>query len=731
MNTPHLTPPPDGHRILIIDDNPAIHEDFRKILGPADATLAKELDVEEAALFGDTAETSRAWSFQIDSAFQGQEGLEKVRAAFAGGTPYAVAFVDVRMPPGWDGIETISRVWQEFPDLQIVICTAYSDYSWDEIAKSVGHTDQMLVLKKPFDNVEVLQMAHALSKKWQLTQMARRQMEELDALVNQRTAELRAANAQLTGEVAERTAAEAALRRSEERFSKAFHGSPVPMVIQRPDGGDCLDANISFLELLGTDRETVLLGHTKFWAEEATAATIRDELAARHVVRNLATVIRTATGETREVLVAAENLELGSSPYHLLILQDITDRVRLENELRQAQKMEAVGRLAAGVAHDFNNILTVILGNTSMQLSNPGLDKKMAASLNQVEHAAHRATALTRQLLAYSRKQIIQRRPLALNEVVEQTVAMLRRLIGEHIALDMQLAPDLPPIFADPSNVDQVIMNLALNARDAMAEGGKITLTTSRVELDEAACARNPEAQLGAHICLSVKDTGCGMDAATVSRIFEPFFTTKEPGSGTGMGLATVYGVLKQHGGWIEVESAPRRGTSIRAFFPPSVDGIGAIAVKHESPLVAGAPTESVTILVVEDEGMVREFVGEALGALGYRVLSAPNGRAALEVWAAHREDIDLLLTDVVMPDSISGRQLAHTLIMDKPDLKVIFTSGYSAELLGSDFEREQEHVFLAKPYLPDRLAQTVAAHLQSQPSRQKSLSELEVLEML
>src|SRR5437762_3345334 len=235
MNAAPLTLQPYNHRILIIDDNPSIHEDFRKILGPADAKLAEELDVTEASLFGDKAGTSSARNFQIDSAFQGEEGLEKVRAACAGGAPYAVAFVDVRMPPGWDGIETISRIWKEFPDLQIVICTAYSDYSWDEIAKSVGNSDQILVLKKPVDNVEVLQMAHALSKKWQLTHIAHKQMEEMEALVSQRTVELRAANAQLKGEVAERAAAEEALRRSEERFSKAFHGSPVPMAIQQPD----------------------------------------------------------------------------------------------------------------------------------------------------------------------------------------------------------------------------------------------------------------------------------------------------------------------------------------------------------------------------------------------------------------------------------------------------------------------------------------------------------------
>jgi two-component system cell cycle sensor histidine kinase/response regulator CckA len=714
MNVESSIPLPENNRILIIDDNPAIHQDFRKILGPADVSLSNELDAAEASLFGDKADTEPAANFQIDSAFQGQEGLEKVRAASNEGKPYAVAFVDVRMPPGWDGIETISHVWKEFPDLQIVICTAYSDYSWDEIAKSVGNSDQILVLKKPFDNVEVLQMAHALSKKWQLTQIARQQMEEMEALVSQRTMELRAANVQLKGEVAERAAAEEALRRSEERFSKAFHSSPVPMAIQHPDGKGCLDANAAFSDLVGASRDAVLSGNTSFWSDASTSVTIREKLAARQPVRNLAATVVTTSNEKREVLIAAENLELGNSPYHLLILQDITDRVRLENELRQAQKMEAVGRLAAGVAHDFNNILTVILGNTSMQLRNPRLDEKLTTSLNHVQTAAERATALTRQLLAYSRKQMIQRRSLALNEVVEQTVAMLRRVIGEHIALDMQLAPDLPPIFADPSNVDQVIMNLALNARDAMPDGGRLTLTTTRVEIDKVYRSRNNEAQLGPHICLTVKDTGHGMDAATVSRIFDPFFTTKEPGKGTGMGLATVYGALKQHGGWVEVDTAPGRGTTIRTYFPLCPDGHVATVRKAEITLTEVAPTDKVTILVVEDEEMLREFVSDALVTLGYRVLSAANGKDALGVWAKHKEEIDLLLTDVVMPESISGRQLAHTLVMDKPDLKVIFTSGYSSELFGAEFESEKNHLFLAKPYLPDRLAQTVASHLQS-----------------
>lgn len=715
MNSTPSTSQPENRRILVIDDNPSIHEDFRKILSPAAAKFAAGLDADEAALFGETANTARSWNFQIDSAFQGQEGLEKVRAAAASGLPYAVAFVDVRMPPGWDGIETISRIWKEVPDLQMVVCTAYSDYSWDEIAKTIGNTDQMLVLKKPFDNVEVLQMAHALSRKWELTQIAHRQMEDLEALVDERTFDLRAANQELTSEVAERTMAEVALRHSEERFSKAFHGSPLPMAIRRADISGYLDVNASFAALLAASREEALADGGQLWSEPETDAKIAAALVEQQAIRELPASIRTRTGETRDVLVTAQILELGDAPYQLLILQDVTSRMRLENELRQAQKMEAVGRLAAGVAHDFNNILTVILGNTSLQLRNPHLDEKLNASLQHVERAAERATALTRQLLAYSRKQIIQRRPLALNEVVEQTVAMLRRIIGEHIALETDLATSLPPIYADPGSVDQVIMNLALNARDSMPESGTLTVATYEVDLDAETCTGHAEARPGKQVCLSVQDTGHGMDSTIVARIFEPFFTTKGPGEGTGMGLATVYGVLKQHGGWIDVESEPNCGTTIRAYFPISADAVALEIPKPERPAAAAVPTGNVTILVVEDEETLREFVGQALGLLGYRVLTAANGREALKVWSEHRDQIDLLLTDVIMPESLSGRQLARTLIVEKPDLKVIFTSGYSAELLGEDFEQEKRYGFLAKPYLPDRLAATIAEHLQGQ----------------
>ncbi len=586
---------PQHHRLLIIDDNPEIHEDFRKVLDPAGAEIAQQLTADEAVIFGTTPASTHHVVFQIDSAFQGREGLEKVRAAAQAGLPYAVAFVDVRMPPGWDGVETITHIWREFPDLQIVLCTAYSDYSWEEIAKVVAHTDQVLVLKKPFDNIEVLQMAHALSKKWELTQIAHRQHAELDALVSQRTVELSTANAQLTHEVAE--------------------------------------------------------------------------------------------------------------------------HVRLDAELRQAQKMEAVGRLAAGVAHDFNNILTVILGNASLHLHSPQLEARVRHSLDQITKAAERASGLTQQLLAYSRKQNIQRRPLSLNATIEQTVAMLRRVIGEPIAIVLQLAPDLPPVFADPSNLDQVIMNLALNARDAMTSGGPLTFTTSHFELGEATAALHPELHARRFICLAVKDTGHGIDAATIGQIFEPFFTTKEPGKGTGMGLATVYGIVRQHDGWIEVDAQPGRDTTFRVFLPLSVENLAEPAAVIPGTLPFSKPPPRSTILVVEDEDLLREFVNKALERLGYRTRTAADGHKALQIWAEHRDEIAVLFTDVVMPESLSGHQLAQKLLLDRPDLKVIFTSGYSAERVCGDSEQHKKHDFLAKPYRIEQLADIMARQFQTAPA--------------
>src|SRR5688572_2127140 len=387
------------HRILVIDDNPAIHNDIRKILARPEAG-STTLEDAETLLFGETQEEDKRIFFDIDSAFQGQEGLELVKRAIDAKNPYAVAFVDVRMPPGWDGIETISRIWEVYPELQVVICTAYSDYSWEDITRKVGRSDSVLILKKPFDNIEVLQMAHALTKKWFLTQEAKSQLLNLDKMVNVRTEELQIANKRLTQEIAERSQAEKQLRLSEERFAKAFRSSPIPMSIQSLADYRYLDVNDAYLEMIGYAREEVVGASSvelNIWADKNVRGEVFDLLRSGKSVRNVETKIKRKDGKERITLLSAEHIALGNESYALISESDISGRLHLESQLRQAQKMEAIGHLAAGVAHDFRNILTVIQGHANLRLLTPGLDSKLAESLTQITEAVERASNLTRQ----------------------------------------------------------------------------------------------------------------------------------------------------------------------------------------------------------------------------------------------------------------------------------------------------------------------------------------------
>jgi PAS domain S-box-containing protein len=696
-----------NNRILVIDDNQAIHEDFRKILSP-DKSEPTALDDAEALLFGDTAAKRVKVHFEIESAFQGQEGLEMVQRALAAGRPYAMAFVDVRMPPGWDGVETITRIWKVSPELQVVICTAYSDYSWDEISSSLGQADNMLILKKPFDNIEVLQLAHALTKKWTLTQQAKGRLEDLDRIVQERTAELRKANESLQQEITERRHVEEALRVSQERFSKAFQASPIPIAIRSLREERYVDVNESFLRTTGYQREEVI-GRTpaelRIYVDPELQAKLTEQLQSGRPVRNLGTKLRGKSNDVRDIILSAELFTLGSEPHVLVIAQDISENVNLENQLRQAQKMEAVGQLAAGVAHDFNNLLTVIQGHASLRLSGPQAPAQLSDSLKQIISAADRASALTRQLLAFSRKQIMQPKPICLNELIDNVADMLRRLIGEHIDLQCQNEEGLPYTYADACNLEQVILNLAVNARDAMPKGGQLLLRTSRVQVDPSCLDRNAEARVGDFVCLTVTDTGCGMDDFTRKHIFEPFFTTKEVGKGTGMGLATAYGIIKQHNGWIEVESELDHGTVFRIYLPVTEQKPQTMTGKPETPDLRGGPE---TILMVEDEPLLRELVQCVLEQQGYRVLTATSGVEALKLWNESGGGADLLLTDMVMPGGMTGRELADRLRPLDADLRVIFTSGYSQDFMGRSFALGEGINFLPKPYHPPTLVEMV-----------------------
>ena len=391
-------------------------------------------------------------------------------------------------------------------------------------------------------------------------------------------------------------------------------------------------------------------------------------------------------------------------------VRDITERKQLEAQLRHSQKLESVGRLAAGVAHDFNNVLTVVQANAGVLRTDGGLSGSAAEHLQQIVRAAERGGKLTSQLLAFSKRNVLQLKRLDLNEVITNLSSLLHRTLGEDITYQFGYASDLPGVSADAGLLEQLILNLAVNARDAMPKGGQLEVHTSVVEVDQTYVDHHPgEARLGRFVCLSLADTGCGMDSLTLSRIFEPFFTTKEFGKGTGLGLATVYGIIKQHQGWVSVRSQVGQGTQFKIYLPAVEQAVEQrMAEARRSQDLRGTET----ILVVEDESPVRWILKDVLTKYGYRILEAASGVEALALWHQHHKEIALLLTDMVMPVGLTGQELAEKFSAQKPGLKVIYISGYSLQAAGKDFAILDGPNFLQKPFDGARLAATVRACL-------------------
>ncbi len=704
MNTKELVEP--AHRILVIDDNPRIHEDIRKILCPAAAI--HDLASDAAAIFGEAPVATELSNFEMDSALQGREGLALVERALAEQRPYSLAFVDVRMPPGWDGIETIQHLWRCHPELQVVICTAYSDHSWDEIIRKLGKTDNLLILKKPFDNVEVLQLAHALTKKWVITCQVQFRMENLESVVGRRTQELVRANEQLRAEVSRRAKMEMELRELEERFHKSFETALVAMALLKADTLAHTEVNSCYLSLIRHARDQVIGKTPQELGLPGNAAdfdNVITTLRTGTTICNHETTLLRADGESRQILMSIVPINLGNTACFLAVIIDITDQRLLESQLRQSQKMEAIGQLAAGVAHDFNNLLTIIIGHASIQLAKAGLDQEVGKSFEQVKLAGERASSLTRQLLTFSRKQVMNRTCLDIVETVKNMDKMLTRLVSEVIDFTVCSNEGVPCILADQSSIEQVLLNLVVNARDAMPQGGKLCVNLESRVLPAAGAKRHNEARDGRFVVLTVKDSGRGMDAETKSRIFEPFFTTKPITKGTGLGLSTVHGIVKLHEGWIEVESEIGAGSTFRVFFPAT----------EEKPRSREATQWTKTpqatdkcILVVEDESQVRSYVCEVLRNQGYRVFDADCGRTAIDMWENVGKQVDLLLTDMVMPNGISGSTLAKVLLKRKENLKVIYMSGYSAEITHNLDLFDGRDDFLAKPFNAGKLIDAI-----------------------
>jgi PAS domain S-box-containing protein len=487
----------------------------------------------------------------------------------------------------------------------------------------------------------------------------------------------------------------------DKKFKLLFEENPQPMWVFDAENQKFLEVNGAAAALYGysvEDFRTMSLSDVQVpedarrFAEEVN----RPGRTAAGVWRH-----RTKTNRLIEVEIAVHEIQYGGRKARLAVLLDITGRRQLEEQLRQAQKMEAVGMLAGGVAHDFNNLLTIISGYSELILRNLAPNDPNRNLAEQIMKAGDRAAALTRQLLAFSRRQVLQPKVLELNKLVTSLSTMLRRLIGEDVELRLVLSPDLGRVSADPGQLEQVLMNLAVNARDAMPKGGILTIETTNLELDENYAGRHISVKSGPYIQLAVSDTGTGMDEATKARLFEPFFTTK--GTGTGLGLSTVFGIIKQSGGSVDVYSEPGHGTSVKVYLPRIDQAAAAPPEDQQTKSVRG----SETILVAEDDEMVRTLVRTTLERDGYKVLESADPVEARRVAERHKGTIHLLISDVVMP-KLSGRELAEQIVQRRPGMKVLYMSGYTDNAVLNSGILHQTVAFLQKPFTPAALTEKV-----------------------
>lgn len=491
------------------------------------------------------------------------------------------------------------------------------------------------------------------------------------------------------------------LRHSEELFRSVFEGA-LDALLLVDSTSRCRDANAAACDLFGRSRDQLVdEDPADFYSADFDAATARAKLAKDGRLRGELTVVRPDGAKRQVEFVTTFNIRPGLT---LSLMRDITERTRLEGQFRQAQKMEAIGVLASGVAHDFNNVLSVILSFAYLVLSELKPGDPIRADIEEIGRAGERATELTRQLLAFSRKQILQPQVLDLGRAALGMEKMLGRLLGEAIELSLMLHRSLGRVLADPGQIEQVIMNLAVNARDAMPGGGKLSIETVNVELDADYAALHHGVVPGPYVMLAITDTGAGMSAATRERIFEPFFTTKEVGKGTGLGLATVFGIVKQSQGHIWVCSEPGQGTTFKVYLPCVDRALNAIRSAPPEPVTLRG---SETVLLVEDEEQVRVTVRTILQRHGYHVLDADNGGEALLICEQFTAKIHLLLTDVVMR-RMSGRQIAERLVPMRPGMKVLYVSGYTEDTAVHHGVLDAGIAFLQKPITPNALLRKV-----------------------
>ncbi|MBI5800462.1 MAG: response regulator [Verrucomicrobia bacterium] len=793
------------HRILVIDDNRAIHDDFRKILCPASAAVA-DLSMAEAALFGDQLPNEAALEYELDSAFQGQEALALVTKSMLENRPFSLAFVDVRMPPGWDGIETITRLWQVDPHLHCVICTAYSDYSWEEMVGKLGRNDRLLILKKPFDNVEVSQLVVALTEKWALARQVRTQMRNMEVLVSDRTAQLEK-SAALTQATLDSTADGILVVNQQGRmagYNKRFLAiwNLPPSLIESKHYQEMLNAvlwqikdpegfNKKFRELNATPeaasydiiefvdgriferyshpqrmgeqiagrvwsfrditerkkaerqilqqaslidlaQDAIIVRDLGHWITSWNKGAERlfgwtaDEIKGRQVTELLyrdaalfdaaqrelldkgswSGEVRQLTKSGTEVIVSSRWTLVRDAEDHpsavLAINTDLTEKKRLEAQFLRSQRMESIGTLAGGVAHDLNNILAPIM--MSAPLLRQGLGPKETELLiNNIETSAQRGADIVKQLLAFARGMEGESVVVNLRHLVDEMAKICRETFPKNITVAAKNSRDLWPIIGDPTHIHQVLLNLCINARDAQPNGGSITILSENITIDAHYATFDAEAKPGPYVVIRVSDTGSGIPPEILDKIFDPFFTTKEHGKGTGLGLSTVLGIAKSHGGFLNVSSEVGKGTTFSCFFPATPNA--KIEPRSEKkPLPRG---RGETVLVVDDEAGILHAARKLLETHGYTVLISGDGVEALAVFAQHKAAIKVILTDVMMP-VMDGAAMMRVLKKLEPKIKVIATSGIDQDAKFDELRALGMKAFLSKPYNAEKILTTL-----------------------
>ncbi|HEX3718077.1 MAG TPA: ATP-binding protein [Verrucomicrobiae bacterium] len=649
-------------RILVVDDNPAVHEDFRKILCPPSSKGA-EMRATEKALFGEVRDAPLAPAFSVESALQGEEGLARAVEAQRKGVPFALAFIDVRMPPGWDGIETTVRIWEKCPDLEVVICTAYSDYSLDQMLSRVRNEEQLVILKKPFETIEVLQLANALTGKWRLRQEAHIKLDVLDKMVRERTSDLREANTRL-GEQARLLdlARDAIIVWDLEGRARYWNKSAE--LLYGWTAAEAIGAKVAERYCRGPK---ALEKELKAWQAVASGEW-NGEL--RHVsksgkdilVQSRWTLVRDSQGNPQAVLV---------------INTDITERKELEMQFWRAQRMDSIGTLAGGIAHDLNNILAPILMIGPLlraQIDDPS----MAALIESMEHGAERGANIVKQILTFSRGGGGKKAPLQIHRLLKQVTAFIKDTFPKSIHAQLIAPRDLWMVEGNSAELHQVLMNLCVNSREAMPDGGALKIEAQNVILDDPAAANIPNARPGRYVMLRVNDTGSGIAAEHMNRIFDPFFTTKEVGKGPGLGLSTVLGIVTASGGSVQARSDRGKGAEFVLYLPALTESL---ATTPATPYPEPSPGPGELIMVVEEDSAVGAILETILITNGYRVLLTGDGDEAMELYHRYQKEIDAVLADATL-EAANGKSVVHALNDLDPSAKLIPTSDVSEDQL-------------------------------------------------